>query len=341
MPLPENPPMGRQVIGDALHVMQGTVSEPQKVISHKYPNKPVEVSVRLVQVGSGLIGLETTEDSMEWSGLFNHILRTARVASYLGQELIKAGEPVDINLLKAAILSSHGGRRIWDESNWYRDVVPGHSTKIDKTDTDLTLDLLRKAGLPEELISTVEAHALGKPYPYEKMDTWEKKLALYADFRVSQSVTSLDERFDDLEVRAIPTGRFTQSWVDDTRKWAHGVEQDIFGKIPNLKPEDITNDNPPLSVWEGYLRRLYVQDAEAGIFKRISEFQDELESAISPEDEISIKLRMEAEFPANTWWGSYVRELYESQNGQPSKPKNKLSGVARAIEFYNKHKSES
>ncbi|KXK09380.1 MAG: hypothetical protein UZ22_OP11002001062 [Microgenomates bacterium OLB23] len=63
------------------------------------------------------------------------------------------------------------------------------------------------------------------------MNTWEKKLALYADFRVSQVVTSLDERFNDLQERGVTMGRLTQQWIDDTKKWAQSVEDEIFFKI--------------------------------------------------------------------------------------------------------------
>ncbi len=336
----ERPPHDRSIFGDVLRVMQGSVSDPEEVASYKNPNEPTPTTVRLVQEGSGLIGLENVEDNKEWSGLFNHVLLTARVASYLGRELQKAGVPVDVNLLKAAILSSHSGRRMWDESNWYKEAVPDYETKQGKTDTDLALDLLRSAHLPDELIETVEAHAIGKPYPYEKMDSWEKKLALYADFRVSQAVTGLDERFDDLQARAVPSGRFTQTWVDNTRDWAQGVEAEVFSKLPHIKPESITNEYPPMPVWEGYLRRLYVQDAEAGIFNKISEFEAEINRATTPEDKVRANLRMETEFPENTWWGGYVRDLFSRQKDQPHMASDKKLGVARAIEYYSRNKKK-
>ncbi|KXK09381.1 MAG: hypothetical protein UZ22_OP11002001063 [Microgenomates bacterium OLB23] len=124
MPSSENSPLNRSVYADVLSVMQGSISTPKEVVSFKNPNEPVHAIVQLVQEGSGLIGLEDVEDNKEWSGLFNHILLTARVASYLGRELQKIGEHVDVHLLKAAILSSHSGRRKWDESNWYKKCSP-------------------------------------------------------------------------------------------------------------------------------------------------------------------------------------------------------------------------
>ncbi len=334
----ENQPLTRSIYGDVLKVMQGSVTSPEEVISFKNPNEPVHATVQLVQEGSGLIGLENVEDNKEWSGLFNHVLLTARVASHLGRELQKVGEHVDINLLKAAILSSHSGRRMWDESNWYKDAVPDYKSKQGKTDTDLTLDLLRKAQLPEELIETVEAHAIGNPYPYEKMDTWEKKLALYADFRVSQIVTTLNERFNDLQERGVTMGRFTQQWIDDTRNWAQGVEDEIFSKLENIKPESITNDNPPMPLWEGYLRRLYIQDAEAGIFNKISKFEEEINRAATEEEKVKAKLQMETDFPVNTWWGRYVRELFYNRKEPSRKSNNKNLGISRAIEYYSSKK---
>ncbi|KXK09379.1 MAG: hypothetical protein UZ22_OP11002001061 [Microgenomates bacterium OLB23] len=93
-----------------------------------------------------------------------------------------------------------------------------------------------------------------------------------------------------------------------------------------------------MPLWEGYLRRLYIQDAEAGIFNKISKFEDELNRAGTEEEKVKAKLRMEADFPAHTWWGRYVRELFYGRKEPPQKSKNKSLGISRAIEYYSRTK---
>src|SRR5260221_10694802 len=254
-----------------LEALRGVVSAPIEVISKKPDSKGQVVKVSLVKEGSGMIGLRNATDNQEWSGIFNHILKTARVATYLGELLRKTGEKVDPDCILNTILVSHAGRRQYDEATWYPSVVPDAAQKVEAGDTVITLGLLSHAHIPPVIIEGVKAHGIGATYPVGQMDTWETILPAYADFRVSQHVMSLQERFDDLTRRGVATGRFTQSYLKILEKWAFQAERSIFSKL-QMRPEDITDHNPSMSRWEGYLRRLYINDAEKDIFENISRF---------------------------------------------------------------------
>lgn len=318
-----------------LEALEGKVSDPVKTISHKPGSEDKEVTVRLVQEGAGMAGLKEREDNKEWSGIFNHLVKTARVATFLAQELRKRGKNVSPNLILNTVLISHAGRRQWDEANWYPNVVESAQEKAAMGDQPLATPVLEKAGIPREIMEIVEAHAVGTQYPIERMDTWEKKLALYADFRVSQNSMSLRDRFDDLAKRAVPAGRLTQEQLDAIEAWAFKTEQEIFSKL-SIKPVDITDDYPPQPRWERYIRRLYVNDADDGIFSRLNELYTQLNQAESNGSLFpSIIEKFKAEFPENTWWGKYVRELYQVRHGTPLHPRiGKQLGIARAIQFY-------
>lgn len=282
-----------------------------------------------------MAGLKEREDNKEWSGIFNHLVKTARVATFLAQELRKKGENVSQNLILNTVLISHAGRRQWDEANWYPDAVENAQEKAAMGDQPLATPVLEKAGIPKDVMEIVEAHAVGTQYPIERMDTWEKKLALYADFRVSQNLMSLRDRFDDLAKRAVPAGRLTQEQLDAIEAWAFKTEQEIFSKL-SIKPENITDEYHPQSRWERYIRRLYVNDAEDGIFQRLDELYDQLNQAEGDGSLLPpIIEKFKTDFPENTWWGKYVRELYQARHGVPLHPRiGKQLGITRAIRFY-------
>lgn len=245
--------------GLILETLKGKVSEPVQTESEKPITKGQVVSVRLVQEGSGMIGLKDAQDNKEWAGIFNHFVTTARVATFLAEKLGRSGENVDPNIVLNTILVSHSGRRQWDEANWYPKVVENAQDKVKRGDTKLTLDIVKNANIQPEIVDVIEAHGIGGDYPFSRMDTWEKKLAMYSDFRVSQTISPLKTRFEDLSRRAVPAGRITQEMLDQIENWAYGVEREIFSKPllksdgTPLKPEDITNDYPTQPRWERHI----------------------------------------------------------------------------------------
>lgn len=310
-----------------LETLKGKVSAPQETVSHKVGEEGKRVTVSIIEEGSGLAGIEWGAEFRTFAGLFNHILTTARVATYLACELQKKGEKVDPDALLNTVLVSHAGRRQWEEARAYPEIVVGVKEKASVDNTDIALDLLKKAGITPVIIENVEAHKFPHAYPWEKMDTWEKKLALYCDFRIGQDVTSVDECMEDLK-RAVADGRITEELRLRTLDWAKERQKEIFSKL-DIKPEDITNDFPKQPRWERYLRRLFMHDAEEGIFERLSELEGKLAAGEIDEEQI------EEKFPQNTWWGRYARELFKAQKGKPYVQKAfKARGIERAIKFW-------
>lgn len=104
-----------------------------------------------------------------------------------------------------------------------------------------------------------------------------------------------------------------------------------------IDTENINDKIVPMPRWERYLRRLFVNDAEKEIFNvyRVAVGLNELLATL---EEVGPKNdQVERNFPANTWWGSYVRALFEYQNGNPYRSKRDNSGgIDRAIEFFGR-----
>lgn len=110
-----------------------------------------------------------------------------------------------------------------------------------------------------------------------------------------------------------------------------GLSQDEFLDRLQLHPEDINDQLLQPGRWERYIRRLFINDAEQGIFARLSKLQRDISEGKAGSVE-----ELEKEFPQNTWWGKYVQELYSKRGGIPLHPRNhKQIGIARAIEFYH------
>jgi len=219
-------------------------------------------------------------------------------------------------------LISHAGRRQYDEATWYPLAVFDASRKIEAGDTTITLGLLSDARISPIIVENVKAHGVGDTYPISQMDTWEKVLPAYADWRVSQHVMSLQERFDDLERRGVATGRFTRNHLKALKEWAFQAESRIFSKL-QIKPEHIADNNPSPPWWERYLRRLYVNDAEKDIFANISRLYQELEKE---EGDIS---KFNRKF-LDSWWVKYVINSYEAQQA-PHMNKQKKGDVTKLL----------
>lgn len=109
-----------------------------------------------------------------------------------------------------------------------------------------------------------------------------------------------------------------------------GLSHEDFLARLQLHPEDINDKLLQPERWEQYIRRLYINDAEAGIFNRLSQLHQDISEGKAGSQE-----KLEKEFPQNTWWGKYARELYDKRHGIPLHPNaHKQAGIARAIEYY-------
>jgi hypothetical protein len=239
-----------------------------------------------------------------------------------------------------SILVSHSGRRQWDEARWYPKDATHAQEKVKKGDTELSLELLREAGVSPVIIDNVAAH--GTRNPEVDLDTWEKKLALYADFRIAQNVMPLAERFKGLQ-RAVDDGRVTPEELNRLKEWSQKAERDIFDKFVDkkngvlLESTDLNDEFPKQPAWEKYIRRLYIQDAEQGIYDKLADFEQRILSASSDQEVEEIVQQISKQFPENTWWGKYIRDLYVSQGEKPNLQSDQSGniGTDRAIAFFS------
>jgi hypothetical protein len=195
----------------------------------------------------------------------------------------------------------------------------------------------------DQRFASFQEHVASGRTPQETLDkayTWaittEKELfaALHID-----SYDALVRNPQNLKARidaAVQLGRFSESQVHnllETKLYKpSGIDEDVvevsglskegfWGRL-QLRAEDVNEKLLQPERWERYIRRLYINDAEQGIFARLSQ------GGVA---------ELESEFPQNTWWGKYARELYEQRHGVPLLPQdNKQIGIARAIEFYRR-----
>lgn len=158
---------------------------------------------------------------------------------------------------------------------------------------------------------------------------------------VASNPQNLKARID----TAIKLGKFTETQaaaLKETKLYKPKSEKagdlaEIAGLTPEeflerlqLHPEDINDQLLQPERWERYIRRLYINDAEQGIFARLSQLHRDVEIG-----KVGSAEELNKEFPQNTWWGKYVRELYDKRHGVPLHPRDhKQIGIARAIEFY-------
>lgn len=104
-----------------------------------------------------------------------------------------------------------------------------------------------------------------------------------------------------------------------------------------IDPDNINDKTAPAPRWERYLRRLYINDAEEGIFEKVKEsVQKDIDYdqflANSERPNFSF---LDKAFPEDSWWGSLVREVCKNQKGVPYKSQHeKPQGTQRAIEFF-------
>lgn len=177
---------------------QAKFTEPKKL--RKPGGEEKEVERRLVLEGAGLVGLEKREENQEWAGIFNHYVKVAGASLQLGRLLKLNGHPIDLQLTLNAALLSHSGRRQYDEAMWYPDHVDNADKKKAEGDTKIGFENLKSKNMPPELLEIIAAHGLGTITSFEKaaISTWENRLPLYLDFRISQEPMSMKARFADL-----------------------------------------------------------------------------------------------------------------------------------------------
>ncbi|MBI5221724.1 MAG: hypothetical protein HY979_02895 [Candidatus Magasanikbacteria bacterium] len=324
--------------GDILRALKGATEKyPLKEKLEPDSNMPDEVS--LVKEGSGIIGLREVHENKEWSSLFNHFVKTARVATYLAERLRAVGVKVDPKQVLNSMLVSHVGRRQWEEARRYPEQIKDAEKKVKSGETAINVALLMDVGVSSVIINNIAAH--GTRNPKVDLDTWEKKLGLYADFRVAQNLMTLEERFNGMH-KAVEIGKITKEELSKLKEWARSVEFEIFNNFIDpkngvlLEPGDLNDDFPKQPAWEKYLRRLYIQDAEVGIYQKLDDFERRIMEANSDEEVEKIAQEVSKQFPENTWWGRYIRDMYVRQGEKPNLQTDQFGviGTERAIAFF-------
>lgn len=139
-------------------------------------------------------------------------------------------------------------------------------------------------------------------------------------------------RFSDQESELLRgTKIYRKSGIENSAAETVRLTEEEFLERLQLHPADINDRLLKPERWERYIRRLYINDAEQGIFSRLSELYTDIELG-----KIGSVEELEKEFPQNTWWGKYARELYDQKNGVPLHSQaHKQVGIARAIRFYH------
>ncbi|GEM_PF-3436578 len=188
--------------GQSLRLLVGKVSEPKLVTSYR-GLMPSPAIVRLVETGVGMAGLEDPIDNIEWSGIFNHVLLSTRVAVHYGRILQEKGQDIDSQAILVAGIVSHLGRRIWDEANWYRHAVAEGSVKRSKTNETIGVEILENAGVGGKVLDIVKGLAHGHDVNPTIYLLPEYRLFSLVDHLITDRVHSYAERMG-----AITTGWF-------------------------------------------------------------------------------------------------------------------------------------
>ena len=107
-----------------------------------------------------------------------------------------------------------------------------------------------------------------------------------------------------------------------------------------IDTDEVDDKTVPMPIWERYLRRLYINDAEEGIYELYLQADREdtqtALAAIALNQEVR-GTNVERAFPRNTWWGSYVMDLANNPEKFPYlSMSDKPQGIQRAIEFFRK-----
>jgi hypothetical protein len=198
--------------------LKGKIVSQVDVVSYKNRSDIQRVDVSVVEEGSGMMGLINAQDNKEWAGIFNHTLKTTRLAVMIAEAAKEKGIVVDAQLIMDAHLNSHTQRRSWDEAHWYPGLNPRLIDPAKVTAEVMGVQYLREKNAPEKVIEIVEALAhgsgtFGERTPSVAELTWEARIATYADHRTDQAIRALGERMGDFLV-----GWYAANLLDEQKK---------------------------------------------------------------------------------------------------------------------------
>lgn len=195
---------------EVFDVLRGRVGEPQTVTSFKTKEdkdaggRLVE-GVSLVQEGAGVWGLTDWRDSKEWSGIGgNHTWLMTRASVHFARELrLRSVVDIDIQAMLDGGLVSHAGRRQWDEAGWYPQDAPDATDRRAVTNEILGMQIIQgKVSEGAFRLVTALGHSAETfgidPSVY---DSWEYRIAMWADHRTGQEYDTLANRMGDFLYR--------------------------------------------------------------------------------------------------------------------------------------------
>ncbi|RJQ38218.1 hypothetical protein C4559_01970 [Candidatus Microgenomates bacterium] len=186
--------------GSVIDTLYGVISDPIETISYKPgPDFGKLVNVRIVKDGVGLLGLTDWKDNKEWSGIVNHVLLSTRYDLYFSQKMAEKGCPVNLKRAANGMISSHDGRRVWDEANWYKGAVENGEVKRNISNETLGMQLVL-GKIPQdafELVVALGHNVEGFKVDPKIYDSWDYKIAIYVDHRTTQQYESLNTRMGD------------------------------------------------------------------------------------------------------------------------------------------------
>ena len=156
--------------------------------------------------------------------IIEHSREVTRVSTFLAKELNKAGESLDIKLIRAASLLHDMAK--------YHCIQHKHYGNHD----EVGADLLRAEGYPK-IAEIIEQHVALKGFkPAGKLT--EAEIVNYADKRVMHTkIVSLGERFKDIKERY---GNMYADSICSTEKQSYTLEKKIFSRL-GMKPEELSS----------------------------------------------------------------------------------------------------
>jgi putative nucleotidyltransferase with HDIG domain len=188
------------------------ISKPTKTLKTHSKNPKPEMKVPTEEECMLLMKEMGLEDNMK-----KHSILVAKMAEALGRELIKSGERIDMNLLRASGLLHDIDKKL---------------TLNDGKNHGFTSErILIEKGYPE-VAKIARKHRLETIFEdSEGLKTWEEKLVFYADKRLNDyTLVSLDERYDYLLKRYGATQEICQ-FILKTKPAVENLEQEIFSRI--------------------------------------------------------------------------------------------------------------
>lgn len=247
------------LLGKVTESPQGKDNRPDNVLRPYY----------LLEEGSGMFALENKDDAERWSGIFNHIMGTARQVYYLAEILsllpeekikqfadfgldISSFKKINPELLRDFMFISHSGRRKTDEKVWHNLNDTAHC-EIDPGKA--TAKHLYKYKAPPIFLALMRIEDHEKYLAADKNQSSFPNLIdnilTYCDWTFGQTPNSLAERFAGLR----KSQRTTPATLDILERCGSNFETalkqivspDIWQKMTTAGPFN----------WETEIRRAY------------------------------------------------------------------------------------